>query len=123
MRGAFSKPNPMPGKGPAWHLYPPHTGVAVNLRDGARALGISPFRLSRLLGCASDAQLYQWLSGQYRPSPLYVHRLCRLLLLRLEGYEFADPADPKTIKHIDWASEPFGTGVPRRNVPQGAPAA
>ena len=55
------------------------------------------YKLSALLGRPFPSDGYRWVSGTWRPSPLYLERLNHLILLKaLDGWTVED------MESIDW---------------------
>jgi len=72
------------------------------LNNACLIFGVTPYRLSFLLGTAHPQKIYQWLGCETKPSSKYLLRLVRLHQLQLAGLDLA------VVRSVDW-----DTGVMR----------
>ena len=66
------------------------------LLKACELFAVTRFQLGRLLGCPQTNRVYQWLSGEKRPSSKYALRLAKLLQLHMAGVPLA------SFDYIDW---------------------
>ena len=82
--------------GPA--IYPRREAVEHLLNTLLEVTGITKYQLGKILGCKHESQVFQWFSGYRRPGPLYLSRLCHVLLM---GWE-PNGLQIDLISSIDW---------------------
>lgn len=75
--------------------YPRHSASIEILRFTQETLLLTKGQLGALLG-TSYGTIKQWFQGRRRPSSLFLARLCKLLLLRMNGLELV------RARSIDW---------------------
>ena len=66
------------------------------LRWGTMFLGITRYQLGKLLGTKDPSAVYRWLSGDKRPSQIFLARMLWLIKLRVEGQS------PVLWRSINW---------------------
>lgn len=77
-------------------MWPNHMGVEWLIRRSFMKLGVTPYQLARLLGAQGQRTISYWLSGAFRPSPVYMLRLFKL-------WDWLDEGIPVSLlSKIDW---------------------
>ena len=76
-----------------------YRGVIILLHWSYGFLGITRWRLNRLLGARDESAIYKWLSGRQRPSPVFLSRLVWMIRCKVE-YE----TPWILVGRIDWLS-------------------
>ena len=79
-------------------VYPQHHAVQHLLFTVLDVLDVTKYQLGKILGCKHESQVFQWFSGYRRPGPLYLSRLCHVLLM---GWE-PNGLQIDLISSIDW---------------------
>ena len=80
--------------GPA--QYTSSIAVRELLHELLTDLAITKYQLGRLLGTTQSAQVYRWLTGTFRPGPLYLMRLLKICHMKMTGHPVA------RMSYIDW---------------------
>ena len=86
--------NKQTSNGPA--QYTSSLAVRELLHELMADLKLSKYQLGRMLGTTQGAHVYRWLTGTYRPGPLYLMRLLKICHMKITGHPVAD------ISYIDW---------------------
>jgi len=106
------------------------------LRPICEMLGITPYRLGRLLDMEAPHNVYRWFNGDVRPSQRYCIRMMRLMQMGTLGgvkFRFVDRIEwpeGKIIWKVDnWNDKsdsrvsPGKRQIPKSNEPYGVPMA
>ena len=92
--GTFSSLEP----GPWGSRHGKHSACCEALSNACLIFGVTPYRLSFLLGTAHPQKIYQWMSCEAKPSTKYLLRLVKLHQLQLAGLDLC------VVRSVDWDS-------------------